>query len=645
MIGRRDGRALGLLAASVAAALAPVLFRGCSWFWGDLSYLNFPWRALAATSVTAGRVPLWNPYTYLGMPLLGNFQCGALYAGSLPFYLLPFASGLKLYVAGHLLLAGVMTFLWLRSLGQRRIASLMAASSWALGGLTMSHLPFLNHLGSLCWFPAFFLFARRPLALGAAFGLCLADGYPVFAAGELLAAFVLSPWLAPHPRRSARPSWPAAPFAAGGLAGAALAAAMLLPSAELTLRSVRAAGLTQDVTLAYSFAWGDFAQFLGPLVLGSSFSPALNWWRTTYWGLAPLAAAGLGAWTLLKSGLEPAVPLALYALAALGLALGKSAAVSAWLWTHLPPLKFVRYPGNLLFLLLPVLAYATARGGGRLRRPALWWLLGAAELVLASWWGQPLVPDSYYRDAGPLVARLQDGQKGNRYILSPLALDWHRGEGPNFLQAVHDFKHRLYGLTNAPFHLAAVGNFGEPLVPGPDYAWMDFLFQRPGLDALAPYMPLAGVSAVLTRDRYPSESLAYEGRTLWHVYRYPGPVSRAWLSARPLPEELGAPSGVLQPLAYAEPREDRFEVSGEGPAGWIYVSNPLYPGWKGWLNGRPLEPRRAYGAFMQFPHAGGALRAVFRYEPASWAWGLAVALAALFGLGGTCYNELIRAAR
>ncbi|MEK7744430.1 MAG: hypothetical protein AAB578_08595, partial [Elusimicrobiota bacterium] len=97
-----------------AAWLAPVFLSGRTFFWGDLTYLHHPWRALTAQLLQGGELPLWNPFTYLGMPLAGQMQGAAWYPGTLPFHLFPFVTALSLYHALHYGLAGFFTFLWLR---------------------------------------------------------------------------------------------------------------------------------------------------------------------------------------------------------------------------------------------------------------------------------------------------------------------------------------------------------------------------------------------------------------------------------------------------------------------------------------------------------------------------------------------------
>ena len=124
LIRRRDALALAALLALCLALYAP-LAAGRVYFWGDLTYLHFPWKTLAAQAAQGGRFPHWNPYAYSGMPLHAAFQAGVLYPLSVPFFLWGFETALALYLPLHGALAAAFTFLWLRRAGCRRQGALL----------------------------------------------------------------------------------------------------------------------------------------------------------------------------------------------------------------------------------------------------------------------------------------------------------------------------------------------------------------------------------------------------------------------------------------------------------------------------------------------------------------------------------------
>jgi hypothetical protein len=333
------------------------------------------------------------------------------------------------------------------------------------------------------------------------------------------------------------------------------------------------------------------------------------------------------------------------------LILGSSTPISRAVWAHFPPLRFVRYPGNLAYLGWPVTALLVAAGWQSLRpswRLPLFLML-AAELLFYGVGQAPLAPRGLFTDPGPLSSWLQEHGGGQRYLLSPLALESHSGYN------VKDWKWRLYGLTNDPCRLRSAGNFGEPLVPRTTYDFMDLLYRQPSAAAVAPFLPGVGIGLLLTRDPVPATPLLHpEGEVLWRLYRAAGPVGAAWAlgaaAGEALPAELpDAPlPAAAVPLPESWPQDDRFEVSGER-SGWAFVAEPRYPGWKAVLEAggaaRLVESLPAWGAFQKVRVPDGPWRLRFIYDPASWRAGLLLSLVFLPAFGLYWYNLALRRAR
>ena len=141
-VGSHDMAALSLLAVPVLLYFV-LLGWGKTFFWGDLLYINHPWRALGAEMIQRGVLPLWNPFAYLGMPLAAQMQSALWYPGTLPFFLTGFSKGLMLYHCVHFWLAGAFTFLWLRRVGFSRWAAFgVGASAATAMGLLLLALRF-----------------------------------------------------------------------------------------------------------------------------------------------------------------------------------------------------------------------------------------------------------------------------------------------------------------------------------------------------------------------------------------------------------------------------------------------------------------------------------------------------------------------
>ncbi|MDE2142500.1 MAG: hypothetical protein KGJ84_08835 [Elusimicrobia bacterium] len=630
----------GVLAAVVLVFFAPIWLRGLSPFWGDLTYLHQAWRASPAQLIQGGRAPLWEPSLYLGMPMAASQQGGLFYPPTILYFVFGFANATALFQLLHYFLAGWLAALWLRTLRLNWGACVGGGLSFALGGLMMSRLPFLNHLATLAWAPALALFFRRRSALAAALALMFLAGYPTFIPGAAAAAWAVA--FALRARRSPGPAAWAADWAAAGALALALSAAQLLPALELAALSRRSGGVDPTEALTWGFAFGDLRQWVSPLFVPlSSFHPAVDWWKCVYLGVASSGAAALA---LARLPRRRAAALGAFLFATAVLILGSSNPLSAFVWAHAAPLRFVRYPGNLSYLaLLPLTVLVGAGFSLADRAPALV-AIAAVELLLGGWYATPTAPRALFVDAGTLVRALQGRLDGTRYLISPRALEASTGID------VADWKTRLYGLTNAPYRLRAVANFGEPLVPRASYAFMDRLFSARDAAEAAAWMPWAGASRLLTPDPVAAPGLIREDRALWAVSRVAGPVALAQQlspeAGTALPAEMpAAPPPPGRPLQVDRPREDRFSFSGSG-AGWAYVAEPRYPGWRVTLEtprgAGDVVSLPALGAFQKVPVPEGPWTVRFVYDPLSWRLGVLAAAAALLAFGSYWYHRASR---
>src|SRR6185295_18785057 len=104
-MSRADRRTILFATAVLALILGPGLFTGHTFFARDLHLLWHPWKSFASEELVHGRLPLWNPYAYSGMPFEANFQSSIFYPGFLAHYFLPFPWALKASLILHYLLA------------------------------------------------------------------------------------------------------------------------------------------------------------------------------------------------------------------------------------------------------------------------------------------------------------------------------------------------------------------------------------------------------------------------------------------------------------------------------------------------------------------------------------------------------------
>ena len=111
-------------------------------FWGpvknaampDIITQIYPWRHLAIEIWKTGQVPLWNPYSFSGNPLLANYQSGVLSPFNILFFVFPFVDAWSILVLLQPLLAGLFMYLFARSLRVSSVGGLISAISFMFCG-------------------------------------------------------------------------------------------------------------------------------------------------------------------------------------------------------------------------------------------------------------------------------------------------------------------------------------------------------------------------------------------------------------------------------------------------------------------------------------------------------------------------------
>ena len=86
---------------------------------GDLIRLFIPWSALAWTQVHHGQLPLWDPYSALGMPLAFNWESAPFSLPALLGYLVPLRFAYTVGVLATLVIAGTGVYVLARLLRHR----------------------------------------------------------------------------------------------------------------------------------------------------------------------------------------------------------------------------------------------------------------------------------------------------------------------------------------------------------------------------------------------------------------------------------------------------------------------------------------------------------------------------------------------
>ena len=150
----------------------------------DLARQVLPWYQMQVGEFQQGRIPLWDPYSHGGQPLLAQAQPGTAYPLNWLLFLMPTRSGwiderwLNAYYVLIRFLAAFFAYLLFRDWGYRRAASVIGGVVFAIGAY-VGQIDWPQMVNGAVWAPLILLFVMRSIegrtiwgsaALG---GICL----------------------------------------------------------------------------------------------------------------------------------------------------------------------------------------------------------------------------------------------------------------------------------------------------------------------------------------------------------------------------------------------------------------------------------------------------------------------------------------
>jgi hypothetical protein len=460
---RYDWAIVGLLAVLTALffwrLLTPNLADRASFPPGDFSYQFWAFSTFEARELSAGRLPLWNPYTYSGAPFWADIQSAVLYPLSLLTLILSGPWGFSFFALEveaivHFWLAGTFTYLFVRRLTQHRAAALFSAIVFTFGGyLTGYPSQQLAVLETVTWLPLMLFFTDRALvdrsenppflrpnpldalAAGVVLGLALLAGHPqsamfVFYTFALYAIFLILAHRKRHDkrasqyasqsteqlaeRRSTRYLLPVTPLLIL-FVGLGLAAIAWLPGLEYLRLSVRASGMYEK--MSGGFPLYDPIQMLLP---GS-----VSFYSPLYVGVLPLV---LGVWAALTLRRRETIFWGVLAAGAFLLSFGGETFLYSPFYLVVPGFSVFRGQERAAFIVsiaLAVLAgygfkYQIANGKSQssgFRSVVGWLLIGAVGLNVLFFYA---LNNAGWQDTSPFNALLSQ----SLWLTIILALTW-----------------------------------------------------------------------------------------------------------------------------------------------------------------------------------------------------------------------------
>jgi hypothetical protein len=363
---------------------------------GDAALEYDPLLRVARDQIRDGELPLWNPYSYGGMTLAGNFQTAIAFPLTWIAFVLPVSGAWGLMAALKLLIAGLGAYALARRFGLSWGAGLVGGIVYMLSAPLVVWLqwPLATVFAVFPWvLLAADRLARTPDRravglLGLAVGALLLAGHPESAFLSLSAAAVYALALAALERGPWEILRAGVRFVAGSLLGAGIGAVALLPFLEAWSYSITREA--HDVLSSASLPlWGAIV-WLMPNVFGAGrpeyAGPPFSYLTVAaYFGVAAILLAGVAVWR--EGGSPRARAMVLMAAVAAMAAFGVPPV--SWVLENVPP-----WSGGNNQRVFFVVALAAAAGAATgfdslvarplaIRSVALWaGLLGAATAAL-----------------------------------------------------------------------------------------------------------------------------------------------------------------------------------------------------------------------------------------------------------------------
>ncbi len=329
----------------------------------DMVIQFYPWLDFFRAAGTG--LPLWNPYSFCGSPLLANGQTTFLFPLTWVSLIMPAAPGILCIAIGKLLFCGVFAFLYYRKLGLRESASLLGSLTYMLSGHVTAWLGYpgscpIVTLPFLFWSLERYLSLRRArqlALLAAAYGLLFISGQPQ--TGLVIALASLLYFMMRARTEHLPPIRLSLQLAVAAVTGFCLASPQILPFLEYLRESAA-------FHLRSSLGWKPYPwftliscavpRFFGDLRTGNFWGFSSHLGEAVYVGVVPLVLASMGL-VIWRRSRQYSGTLAVLMFGILGLYISPA----QWLLSHIPLLS--QLDNNKLLVLVTFGLTSLAAGG------------------------------------------------------------------------------------------------------------------------------------------------------------------------------------------------------------------------------------------------------------------------------------------
>ena len=606
-----------------------------TFFFRDLYRLYYPKKVLLAAALKAGTFPLWDPFTNGGQPYLATPNHPALHPTNVLYAFLPTIVAFNWIPVLHVFFCAVAAY-WLgRVVGLSRAAAFVTGVAYAFAGVTLSGINFSAWILAFPWVPLTVGLTHRALRDGRSIvPAAFAAAMPLYAGMAELTALqfaLLIAWIAASRSVTPRKRFASAAIVVAGALGLSLA--VTLPATSVIAQSSR--GTVKRSYESFT-SWSVHPRRLPELVIPRYFGPTDTlddrdyWggrWETggfpyvlsIYFGVPLLLLAAFGASAALEGVDAPRRTLAVLAVAALLLSLGRYLPGFRIIYDYVPFVTLFRYPVKVLVLAVLPVALVAGCGAQRVSAQKWPWVIAAMvtiDLLAAGWRVNAYAPRSIF-DEPPLAAIV-------RRTIGPLR--FHATPREIVVRAPTNEIRWLVQSQLATLNDYSATAFGIPVIFHSDYDGLAprYVVQLGALLERAPWpqkkaiLDRAGVRAFLTQDEV----------------RLPGVTEVTRIATPSGPLRLYANAGAAAALFAGacgrgpvrlfrrELNLQRYEVDAPCDGHVVFAENH-YEGWRATVDGRETPHRRADYAFTAIAVRAGHHTIDRRYFPPRFLLGIA----------------------
>lgn len=123
----------------------------------DIFSQFYMWKSLIGEGWSHLQIPLWDPYSYSGYPLLATFHSGVFYPFTLIYILLGDIRGWSFLVIFPSFACAVTMYLFLRQIKLDKVGATAGAIIYAFSGFAISWAQFVTAAQAMIWMPLIFI--------------------------------------------------------------------------------------------------------------------------------------------------------------------------------------------------------------------------------------------------------------------------------------------------------------------------------------------------------------------------------------------------------------------------------------------------------------------------------------------------------